>query len=127
MSNKNIETHGAVHGSLDIKRCYLPGLFITSVCPECNIVVEKDCGDDYPFSYPNINETDKPETVNFYHYNEETEEEHEWKVPVIINITVKPLEVADCKECKDTKKLFVSDGEGGFIEFECPKCKDGSI
>ncbi len=80
-----IEKHDG-SGSLDIKRCYLP-FVLFDTCPTCGLEVAKDLGSDY-LSYPVFG---KPEEVDFYHYDEEAEVEHEWTRKVIIGLTMEEV------------------------------------
>jgi len=70
---------------LDIKRCYLP-IEITDDCPKCSKTVTKYINSDY-LSYPVINQ---PFEVTMYHHIEhpDRDEEHDWKVKVILRVTM---------------------------------------
>ncbi len=70
-------------GSLDIKRCYLP-FSLFDKCPTCGIEVEKNLTGDY-LMYPVFGKSEK---VTFYHYNEETDDEHEWNRMIILDFTM---------------------------------------
>jgi hypothetical protein len=76
---------------LDIKRCYLP-IVVTAKCPHCGLTVQKFLEGDY-VSYPKIN---KPFDLPMHHIIEHDEgmrdEEHDWKVKVILRVM---LEAAD--------------------------------
>lgn len=71
--------------SLDIKRCYLP-IVIVDTCPKCGQEVSKHIESDY-LSYPKVN---MPFEVSMYHCveREEKDEEHGWKVTVIMRVTL---------------------------------------
>lgn len=73
--------------SLDIKRCYLP-IVITTECPQCGLMVSKHLESDY-LSFPKVN---TPFDMPMYHRIEHDEgmrdEEHEWKVKVILRVTM---------------------------------------
>lgn len=87
---EKIENTGEPH-NLDIKRCYLP-FVVTAKCPHCGLSVQKHISSDY-LSYPKIN---VPFDMPMYHCIEHDEgmrdEEHEWKVKVILRVM---LEAAD--------------------------------
>lgn len=76
-------TDGAA--SLDIKRCYLP-IIVTSACPTCGAEISKHLDNDY-LMYPKIN---TPFEMPMYHCieREGRDEEHEWKVKVILRVTM---------------------------------------
>lgn len=42
-------------GTLEIKRCYIPGLKVETNCPSCGTVLVRDYAHDRYFSYPVIN------------------------------------------------------------------------
>lgn len=71
--------------NLDIKRCYLP-IVVASECPHCGLMVEKHLESDY-LSYPKVN---TPFEMPMYHCieHENRDEEHEWKVKVVLRVTM---------------------------------------
>lgn len=73
---------------LEIKRCYLPGVRLSSLCPHCGEEITKDLGDEY-LSYPKVGEVIK---MPFYHeYNNEDEwADHEWFESIVLDLTVRP-------------------------------------
>lgn len=75
----NIKIEGALTGSLDIKRFYMPGIKITVTCPECGDERSQDMGARY-IGYPTINE---PIEHNLYC----PICEHEWSESVFLAVS----------------------------------------
>lgn len=125
----NLRIEGEIAGEIGVKRFYTYGITVYSICPECGEEVSMDADSNgYFFMYPTVGpKTDKPETLNFYHEVQDDEgyAEHEWQVPVVIRVTLEPVDQDVCPACGDSKIVKAPDGEGGQFEFPCPKCSGG--
>lgn len=82
--NAKIKIEGTCVGGEMDKRFYLPGVLVKTVCPKCGKPNTRDMGDDY-LSYPIAG---KPFQIGAYCKSCE----HEWKVTVILRITLEPGE-----------------------------------
>lgn len=71
---------------IEVKRFYLPGVKITSTCPDCGSPVTRDLARDY-LSYPTIGEN----TMGMYHYHEDTDTDVVWDVKVVLHVSVRVL------------------------------------
>jgi hypothetical protein len=69
--------------AIELKRAYLP-VVVTSECPECGELVEKDLSDDY-LSYPVAN---GKEELHFCHEIADGEDEHEWSETIVVRLTI---------------------------------------
>jgi len=69
--------------SIDVKHCYLP-FVVTDVCPTCGDEVALDLRSSH-ISYPNIGDGS---WLYFYHYREDTGDEHEWSRRVVLDVTL---------------------------------------
>lgn len=79
----------------EVKRFYVPGVILPSICPGCGERVEKDLGKrylDYPVTGVNL--------LYFYHECDD-EEDCEWEVPFKFEISIE----VDMKALQDTKRL----------------------
>lgn len=75
---------------LSIKRCYIPAT-LTSKCPKCDSLVERDFTDHY-ISYPIMG---APTTITMYHECDPDADEYdycEWEVKVRLDFKIKILE-----------------------------------
>lgn len=80
--------------TIDSNRAYLPserhrpfcrGPFaVTANCPECGEKVRVDLNED-TLLYPAVN---RPFTLDFYHVHEETGDDHEFGVEVVLKVTI---------------------------------------
>lgn len=66
-------------GTIDVKRLYIEGVKVESVCPKCKIKFKEDVGGD-KLNYPTLN---KPHNHHFYC----GECNAEWDVPLIFEMT----------------------------------------
>lgn len=67
---------------IDVKRFYIPGTTISSVCPKCHTRETRDLGDHY-LMYPKLN---TPFNYFFYCQNEDCQ--YEWSEKVILRVTL---------------------------------------
>lgn len=72
---------------LEIKRCRLP-IIIKGDCPVCGKPFKRNFNSDY-FYYPMINEAFE---VNFYHCDEETQEECQFTLELKLGITAELID-----------------------------------
>lgn len=66
---------------IDEKRLRLP-IVLSSHCPHCGLIIDRDFEVDY-FSYPRVG---YPMTITMYHFDEDTNEDHEWDVTVQLDV-----------------------------------------
>jgi hypothetical protein len=81
---KMAKATGEAVGELNIKRCYLKGITIEAMCPECGTKVIRDLGDSY-LSYPEAGRWDK---IWMYHCSGDADEEFEHEFPVEIKLSI---------------------------------------
>lgn len=77
-----VEINGTMDGTLNIKRCYMPGITVADHCPKCSTPWERDMEDHY-ISYPRVG---VPHDVRGHCQ----ECGHQWPVMVILRVTVEP-------------------------------------
>jgi hypothetical protein len=92
MSIENIENTGEAF-NLDHKRFYIP-ITVTAKCPHCGLMVTKNLASETGYlSYPKLN---VPFDLSMYHVIEHDEgmrdEEHDWKVSVILRVALEAAE-----------------------------------
>lgn len=92
MPNLKISKSSDISLSMDVKRFYIPGIILSSTCPHCSKIFEKNMEEHY-LSYPEAN---VPIDVHFYHETEEDAEgnssSHEWSEKIILSISITKAE-----------------------------------
>jgi hypothetical protein len=80
--NPPVKATGTMTGAIDAKRFRMPGVEITSKCPQCGRPWRKDLARGY-LSDPVVNEP-------FNAYGHCLECDHEWPVMVVLRVTLEP-------------------------------------